>query len=109
VIVTGANRNDVTQLLPLVDAIPPIRGTRGRPLRKSKASTQTVAMTPTRIAADFASVESDRSSPGAVPNTVAVSASSVGSLNGLIRGSMVSGVFAFASSADLTFTKHSSN
>ena len=36
VIVTGANRNDVTQLLPLVDAIPPIRGTRGRPLRKPK-------------------------------------------------------------------------
>ncbi|WP_180736505.1 IS5 family transposase [Paraburkholderia sp. PGU19] len=36
VILTGANRNDVTQLLPLVDAIPPIRGTRGRPLRKPK-------------------------------------------------------------------------
>ncbi|UXU85830.1 IS5 family transposase [Burkholderia sp. S-53] len=35
-ILTGANRNDVTQLLPLVDAIPPIRGTRGRPLRKPK-------------------------------------------------------------------------
>ncbi len=36
VILTGANRNDVTQLLPLVDAIAPIRGTRGRPLRKPK-------------------------------------------------------------------------
>jgi len=36
VILTGANRNDVTQLLPLVDAIPPIRGVRGRPLRKPK-------------------------------------------------------------------------
>ncbi|MFM0489918.1 IS5 family transposase [Paraburkholderia graminis] len=35
-ILTGANRNDVTQLLPLVDAIPQIRGTRGRPLRKPK-------------------------------------------------------------------------
>ncbi|WP_321895456.1 IS5 family transposase [Paraburkholderia heleia] len=34
VILTGANRNDVTQLLPLIDAIPPIRGVRGRPLRK---------------------------------------------------------------------------
>ena len=34
VILTGTNRNDVTQLLPLVDAIPPIRGVRGRPLRK---------------------------------------------------------------------------
>jgi transposase len=35
-ILTGANRNDVTQLLPLVDAIPPIRGVRSRPLQKPK-------------------------------------------------------------------------
>ena len=31
---TGANRHDVTQLLPLVDAIPPVRGRPGAPLRK---------------------------------------------------------------------------
>jgi transposase len=31
---TGANRHDVTQLLPLVDAIPPVRGKRGRPRRR---------------------------------------------------------------------------
>ena len=31
---TGANRHDVTQLLPLVDAIPAVRGVRGAPLRK---------------------------------------------------------------------------
>jgi transposase len=36
VILTGANRNDVTQLLPLVEAIPPIRGRRGRPLSKPR-------------------------------------------------------------------------
>ncbi|WP_320534858.1 IS5 family transposase [Robbsia andropogonis] len=35
-ILTGPNRNDVTQLLPLIDAIPPIPGVRGRPLRKPK-------------------------------------------------------------------------
>lgn len=29
--VTGGNRNDVTQLLPLIHAVPPIRGKRGRP------------------------------------------------------------------------------
>ena len=29
--VTGANRHDVTQLLPLIDAIPPIRGKAGAP------------------------------------------------------------------------------
>jgi len=28
---TGANAHDVTQLLPLVEAIPPVRGKRGRP------------------------------------------------------------------------------
>ena len=28
---TGGNRNDVTQLMPLIEAIPPVRGRRGRP------------------------------------------------------------------------------
>lgn len=32
--VTGANRHDVTQLLPLVKAIPPIAGKRGRPRQR---------------------------------------------------------------------------
>jgi transposase len=36
VILTGGHRNDVTQLLPLLDAIPPIRGLRGRPRRKPR-------------------------------------------------------------------------
>jgi transposase len=31
---TGANRHDVTQLLPLVEAIPPVRGKRGRPRQR---------------------------------------------------------------------------
>ena len=31
---TGANRHDVTQLIPLVDAVPPVRGRPGAPLRK---------------------------------------------------------------------------
>jgi transposase len=34
IILTGGNRNDVTQLLPLIDAIPAIRGRRGHPRRK---------------------------------------------------------------------------
>jgi len=33
---TAANRHDVTQLLPLIDAIPPIRGKVGAPLRKPR-------------------------------------------------------------------------
>jgi transposase len=32
--VTAANAHDVTQLLPLVDAIPPLHGKRGRPRRR---------------------------------------------------------------------------
>jgi transposase len=28
---TGGNRNDVTQLMPLIEAVPPVRGRRGRP------------------------------------------------------------------------------
>ena len=34
VTLTGGNRNDVTQLMPLVTAIPPVRGRRGRPRRR---------------------------------------------------------------------------
>jgi hypothetical protein len=33
-ILTGATRHDVTQTLPLIDALSPIRGKRGRPLSK---------------------------------------------------------------------------
>jgi transposase len=31
---TGGNRNDVTQLMPLIEAIPAVRGRRGRPRRR---------------------------------------------------------------------------
>ncbi len=36
VILTAANSHDVTQLLALVDAIPPIRGKRGHPRRRPR-------------------------------------------------------------------------
>jgi IS5 family transposase len=36
VILTGANCNGITQLDALIEATPPIRGKRGRPLRKPK-------------------------------------------------------------------------
>jgi hypothetical protein len=39
--VTGGNRNDVTPLIPLLERIPPVRGTVGRPRRR-----------PARLAAD---------------------------------------------------------
>jgi transposase len=31
---TGGNRNDVTQLMPLIQAVPPVRGRRGRPRQR---------------------------------------------------------------------------
>ena len=31
---TGGQRNDVTQLMPLIEAIPPVRGRRGRPRQR---------------------------------------------------------------------------
>ncbi len=34
VLLTGGNRNDVPQLLPLLEAIPSVRGRVGRPRRK---------------------------------------------------------------------------
>jgi transposase len=34
---TGGNRNDITQLMPLVKSIPPVRGRRGRPRRRPDA------------------------------------------------------------------------
>ena len=33
---TGSHRNDVTQLIPLLDRVPPIRGRVGRPRRKPR-------------------------------------------------------------------------
>jgi transposase len=36
IVVTAANRHDVTQLIPLVENVPPIRGRRGRPIRRPK-------------------------------------------------------------------------
>ncbi len=33
---TGGNRNDVTQLLPPLEAVPKIRGTRGRPAQRPR-------------------------------------------------------------------------
>ena len=34
---TGGNRNDVTQLIPLLDKVPPVRGAVGRPRRRPDA------------------------------------------------------------------------
>jgi transposase len=35
VILTGGNRNDITALIPMIEAIPPVHGRRGRPRRRA--------------------------------------------------------------------------
>jgi hypothetical protein len=57
---TGGNRHHVTQLLPLLDAVPSIRGRRVRPRRKPDACTPTGATTSTSIAACCGSEASSR-------------------------------------------------
>jgi hypothetical protein len=59
-ILTVANRNDVTQRLPLVDAIPPIRAARGRPLQKPKVIYADRGYDSIRIVNDCANAASNR-------------------------------------------------
>ena len=67
---TGGNRNDITQLLPLLDAVPPVRGKVGRPRATPRsASTPTAATTTTAIDARCAGEESGHRSPAAGPHT----------------------------------------
>jgi hypothetical protein len=47
VTLTGGNRNDVTQLIPLPDAVPPVRGKPGRPRRRPDCVIADRAMTTT--------------------------------------------------------------
>ena len=52
---TGGNRHDVTQLIPLLDAIPRLRGRRGRPRHKPKRpSPSTVSNQRSTPAAEYA-------------------------------------------------------
>jgi Transposase DDE domain len=60
VTVTGGNRNDITQLLPLLDAVPPVRGRPGRPRRKPATVYADRAMTVTSTAGCCAAAGSVR-------------------------------------------------
>jgi hypothetical protein len=56
---TGGDRNDVTQLLPLSDGVGPVRGKVGRPgASVPNASSPIAAMTTTSTAASYASAAS---------------------------------------------------
>ena len=79
--VTGGNRHDSTQLIPLVDRVPPVRGKVGRPRRRPNASAPTAAPTTTAIVASSVGAGSHRRSRGASPATARGSAATAGSLS----------------------------
>jgi hypothetical protein len=60
VTLTGGNRHDVTQLMPMLDTLPPIRGRRRRPRRKPRELSADAATTTTRTAGYYANAGSDR-------------------------------------------------
>ncbi|GGQ37135.1 hypothetical protein GCM10010266_70700 [Streptomyces griseomycini] len=60
VTLTGGNRHDVIQLLPLLDAVPPIRGLRGRFRHKPGACAPIGVTTSTSAAACWGSAASSR-------------------------------------------------
>lgn len=78
-ITTGGNCNEVTQLIPLIQAIPPVRGKRGQPLCRPKHLYATVAMTTRCTGTRPAGSRSPRTSPGAAPCTAPAWASTAGS------------------------------
>jgi hypothetical protein len=108
-LLTGGNRNDVTQLLPLLDAIPPVRGRIGRPRRK-----------PDSLFADRGydhEIYRDQvrargivpGSPAAAPCTAPAWAPTGGSWRGVSRGCTASGACVSDGNGELTSTKPSSN
>ena len=76
---TGGNRNDVTQLLPLLDKIPPVRGRRGRPRRRPDALFADRGYDHDKYRRLVRAQASARASPAAAPPTAPAWASTAGS------------------------------
>jgi hypothetical protein len=76
---TGGNRNDVTQLMPLIQHISPVRGRRGRPRRQPDTVYADRAYDHDKYRKQVRRWVSRRSLPGAAPNTAPGWASTAGS------------------------------
>jgi transposase len=85
---TGAQRHDSTQMLPLVDAIPPIQGPRGRPRKRPDGCRVTGLTTRRRAARNCGSAGSSRRLPAAGRPTAAVWGRPVGTSRGRWPGSI---------------------
>ena len=108
--VTGGNRNDVTQLVALVERVPPVRGEVavahvGGP---SRCSPPIAAMTTTNTAASSADEASAQKSRAAKPGTALVSAATAGSSSALSLGCTSSSGCSSATTAGTRSTKLSS-
>jgi hypothetical protein len=57
---TGGNRNDISEMIPPVDAIPPVRGGRARPRRRPQRLLATAPTTHASVAASCAAATSRR-------------------------------------------------
>jgi len=104
---TGANSHDVTQLVPLVEAIPPVRGKPGRPRRRPERVQGTVRTIPSRIVGNCDSEESSRFWRNETLNMAAGWESIVGWSKERSVGYINSGDYELVTIAATTFTKHS--
>ena len=105
---TGGNRNDIIEMIPLLDAIPPVRGRRA--VRAAgRASCMAIALTTrARVGASSAAVASRPRSPGRRAPTAPASARSDGWSRERSPGCTSTGGCASATSAATTSTKPSS-
>jgi hypothetical protein len=78
---TGGNRNDITQLLPLLEKIPPVRGRRGQPRCRPDALYADRAYDHEKYRPAVRHRGSGRTSPAAASHTAPGSASTAGSWN----------------------------
>ncbi len=108
VILTGGNRN-VTQLLLLIDAIPPVRGRVGHPRHKPDPLFADRGYATTSTATRSDNVGSCRPSPAVAPSTAQDWAPTAGSWNAPSPGSTASNNSASAGNAEPTSTKPSSS
>ena len=83
-ILTGANRNDVTQLIPLIEAIAPIKGVRGRPLSRPKRVMRIEATITTSTGASCTS----EAFPPALPDADNHTAAGLGRFDGSLSARM---------------------
>jgi hypothetical protein len=104
VTLTGGNRNDTTQLIPLLDAVPPIRGRRGRPRRRPREPFADRGYDHDICRDSCAPGASPRGSPAAGSHTAPAWADTAGWSSAASPGSTPSNGCAHATNAEPTST-----